>query len=75
MNIKEDLTCKYCREIYKNPITLICCGDNICKQHIEELISISKWPCRAEQCLFFSPFSGTQKKDDEERTGRKKKNQ
>ena len=50
MNIKEDLTCKYCREIYTNPITLICCGDNICKQHIEELISISKNSCNRFMC-------------------------
>ena len=39
MNIKERLTCKYCNNIYKDPITLTCCGDNICKQHIEELTS------------------------------------
>jgi hypothetical protein len=39
MNIKEELTCKYCNEVYKNPITLNCCGENICKQHVEELTS------------------------------------
>jgi len=39
MNIKEELTCKYCYDIYNSPITLTCCGDNICKHHIEELIS------------------------------------
>lgn len=38
MNITEELKCKYCNEIYKNPITLNCCGDNICKQHVEELL-------------------------------------
>ena len=37
MNIKQELTCKYCNKIYTEPITLIC-GDNICKQHLEELI-------------------------------------
>jgi len=37
MNIKQELTCKYCNEIYKNPITLTC-GDSICKNHIEELV-------------------------------------
>jgi len=39
MNIKEDLTCKYCIDIYQNPVTLTCCGDNICKQHVEEFLS------------------------------------
>ena len=38
MNAKEKLTCKYCGNIYKNPITLTC-GDSICKHHIEELVS------------------------------------
>ena len=41
MNIKEKLTCKYCTGIYDKPITLNCCGENICKQHIDELISNS----------------------------------
>jgi DNA repair exonuclease SbcCD ATPase subunit len=39
MNIKERLTCKYCNNIYNDPITLTCCGDHLCKQHIEELTS------------------------------------
>ena len=38
MNIKDELTCKYCKQIFNNPITLSC-GDSICKHHIEELIS------------------------------------
>ena len=38
MNAKENLTCKYCNQIYKDPIALPC-GDIICKQHIDELIS------------------------------------
>ena len=38
MNIKEELTCKFCNGIYQNPIALPC-GDNICKHHLEELIS------------------------------------
>ena len=38
MNVKEILACKYCNEVFKQPITLICCGKNICKQHIQELI-------------------------------------
>ena len=48
MNIKERLTCKYCNNIYKDPITLTCCGDNLCKQHIEELTSSNSpngFPC------------------------------
>ena len=39
MNIKEKLSCTYCNKIFKHPITLNCCGKNICKQHIEELIN------------------------------------
>ncbi len=48
MNIKEELTCKLCNAIYQNPITLTCCGDNICKHHVEELtsnFSSSKFVC------------------------------
>lgn len=41
MNLKEKYTCKYCNQIFKNPITLNCCGDHICKQHILELRSSS----------------------------------
>ena len=37
MNAKEHLACNYCNEIYKQPITLLC-GDNLCKQPIDELI-------------------------------------
>ena len=47
MTIKKELTCQYCNEIYKNPITLAC-GDSICKHHIQELISnssINKFNC------------------------------
>ena len=39
MNIKEQLTCKSCREILNEPITLNCCGENICKKHLSELVS------------------------------------
>jgi hypothetical protein len=39
MNIKEKLSCTYCNQIFRHPITLICCGKNICKKHIEELIN------------------------------------
>ena len=39
MNVKEELTCEYCKDIYNEPVTLNCCGENICKQHLDELIS------------------------------------
>ena len=39
MNAREKLSCKYCNQIYKAPLTLTCCGGNICKQHIDEFIS------------------------------------
>ena len=48
MNIEEKLTCAYCYQIYKDPITLTCCGDNLCKQHILDLISdnsSNRFPC------------------------------
>ena len=38
MNANENLRCKYCSKIYEDPITLPC-GDNLCKQHIDEMIS------------------------------------
>ena len=38
MNAKEKLTCKFCNDIYKNPIALAC-GDSICKHHIDQLVS------------------------------------
>ena len=40
MNIKEKLTCKYCNQIFKEPVTLTCCGDCLCKEHINDLLSI-----------------------------------
>jgi hypothetical protein len=40
MNIKDELTCKHCNQIYNSPITLPC-GCNTCKHHIEEAISNS----------------------------------
>ena len=41
MNIKVKLECECCNQIYKDPVTLICCGGNICKQHINDFSSIS----------------------------------
>ena len=40
MNVNEELTCKYCKEIFSEPVTLNCCAENICKRHINELLSI-----------------------------------
>ena len=37
MDINEKLSCKYCREIFKKPVYLICCHKNICQHHIDEL--------------------------------------
>ena len=41
MNIIEILTCKYCNEIFNDPVTLNCCCENICKKHIDVLLSQS----------------------------------
>ena len=41
MVLKEKLECKHCNQIYKDPVTLICCGENICKQHITDFFAIS----------------------------------
>ena len=40
MNMKENLTCKYCNKFYNEPITLPCCGESMCKQHINEILFI-----------------------------------
>ena len=48
MNIKEDLTCKYCNEIYTDPVSLICCGENVCKKHIDKIFS--KQATRSLKC-------------------------
>ena len=40
MNIIEELTCKQCRQIYDEPVTLNCCGENVCKKHIEQLLLV-----------------------------------
>ena len=39
MNVVQNLTCKYCNKVFKDPITLSCCGKNICKKDIEEILS------------------------------------
>jgi hypothetical protein len=50
MNIKEELICQHCDQIYKilrneltlmiynHPVQLNYCGETICKKHIEDLI-------------------------------------
>ena len=38
MNIKDDFTCKHCNETFKDPVSLFCCGENVCKKHIDELL-------------------------------------
>ena len=50
MNVNEQLTCKYCKEIFNDPVTLTCCAENICKHHIDELLSID------ESNTFLCPF-------------------
>jgi hypothetical protein len=35
MSLKSDLTCSYCKEIYKNPYSLPC-GDSLCEEHLKE---------------------------------------
>ena len=37
MNVKEELTCKHCKEIYQDPVILYCCGENMCKKHIDDI--------------------------------------
>ena len=53
MNIKEKLTCKYCNQVYNEPITLPC-GHSLCKQHIQDLLSID------DIDTFFWPFCNEQ---------------
>ena len=39
MNIEEELKCKLCKEILNEPVSLNCCGENVCKKHIDEILS------------------------------------
>jgi hypothetical protein len=50
MNVNEQLTCKYCKDIFNEPVTLTCCAKNICKRHIDELLSID------DSNTFLCPF-------------------
>ena len=54
MNMKENLTCKCCNQVYKEPIILTCCGESMCKQHINELLSID------DSNTFLCPFCNKQ---------------
>lgn len=45
MNLKEKFICNYCTQIFKSPVFLGCCGGNICKEHIDELISANAKTC------------------------------
>ena len=45
MNIITTLTCKYCNKIFKDPVGLNCCGENICKNDIDELKSNGNNKC------------------------------
>ena len=53
MNIKEKLICKYCYQVYNEPITLQC-GHSLCKQHIQDLLSID------DTNTFLCPFCNEQ---------------
>lgn len=38
MNIKEELACSHCKQILSDPVSLNCCGSNVCKKHIDEIV-------------------------------------
>jgi hypothetical protein len=41
----KEFTCQICHQIYSNPITLNCCGENVCKKHVEKIISSNQFTC------------------------------
>ena len=43
--MRESLTCKCCHRIIKDPVTLNCCSENICKQDIVELMFGNEFIC------------------------------
>ena len=43
--MNREFTCKICDEIYTNPITLNCCAENICKKHVEQIMSRGTFTC------------------------------
>ena len=38
MNIKEELACNHCKQTLSDPVSLNCCGSNVCKKHIDESV-------------------------------------
>ena len=58
MNIVEHLTCKHCNKIYKDPVFLNCCGGNICKLDIADLLS------KSSTGLFSCPHCNTDLKEE-----------
>ena len=62
MNIEKDISCKSCNQTYRDPIYLYCCGENICKTHIDELASTNLIVCPLcnsevqKQCLNINKF-------------------
>ena len=58
MNIVENLTCKHCNKIYKDPVFLNCCGRNICKIDIADLLS------KSSNRLFSCPHCNTDLKEE-----------
>jgi hypothetical protein len=41
MSAKEVLTCGICKEIFKNPVILLCCSETVCKKHIDDMVNNS----------------------------------
>ena len=58
MNIKEDISCKFCKEIYTDPTILLCCFENICKEHIDDILTKQS---RAN--IFACPLCNTETQD------------
>jgi WD40 repeat protein len=50
MNIEEDITCSCCHAIYKDPVILNCCGNVICKEHIDAVLASLKQTSEKAVC-------------------------
>ena len=66
LNIKKKLECKHCYQVYKEPIILTCCGESMCKQHINELQSID------DSNKFLCPFCDKQNSNQNKQLIKKK---
>ena len=58
MNIQEELTCKFCNQIYTDPVSLNC-GHNICKKHLDDLFANSNSKPSCPSCnsdILYSTF-------------------